>query len=276
MTYPTLMIHLQLGAENAGLFHVADALADRFGSDIIGIVACQPMQLIYNDTCYVPEAVFDQNRRDIDDEIGRIEAEFRRVLQTRSRVLGWRAIVSGGSLPDRIASEARCADLVVTAASSATVSDPSWRVNAGDLVMQVGRPVLAVPPGTGTIGFAHVVLGWKDTRESRRAAHDALPLLKMAGKVSVVELASTARMDDARRRVGDVAAWLKRHGVEAQALAVAAAGDEVTALGDWARQQDADIVVAGGYGHGRLHEWALGGVTRDLLFRSERCVLLSH
>ena len=55
-----------------------------------------------------------------------------------------------------------------------------------------------------------------------------------------------------------------------------ATGDDAFDLNTVASGGEADIIVAGAYGHGRLREWALGGVTHDLLSRAERCALLSH
>ena len=42
------------------------------------------------------------------------------------------------------------------------------------------------------------------------------------------------------------------------------------------RNEGADVIVAGAYGHSRLREWVLGGVTRDLLLRADMCALVSH
>ncbi len=64
--------------------------------------------------------------------------------------------------------------------------------------------------------------------------------------------------------------------MSAETLAAASAGDDAAQLNALAQERDAGVVVAGAYGHSRLHEWALGGVTRDLLLRTERCSLLSH
>jgi nucleotide-binding universal stress UspA family protein len=43
-----------------------------------------------------------------------------------------------------------------------------------------------------------------------------------------------------------------------------------------ANAEEADLIVAGAYGHNRMREWMLGGVTRNLLERSPICCLLAH
>jgi nucleotide-binding universal stress UspA family protein len=149
-------------------------------------------------------------------------------------------------------------------------------VNVGDRVMQVGRPVLVVPDAADELNLKQVVIGWKDTRETQRAVFDALPLLKKAAHVAVVEICADDEMAAARKRVEDVAGWLKWHGVVAEPHASPSTGDDASLLNAIAQEQGADIVVAGAYGHSRLREWVLGGVTRDLLLRGQNFSLLSH
>jgi nucleotide-binding universal stress UspA family protein len=275
VTYATLMVHLQLGQSNAGLLRIAGDLAERFQAAVIGIAACQPMQ-IYGEG-YVPADIIDQDREEIDKEMKAAEAEFRAALGSRIGDLAWRATVAFTSLADYLAQEARCADLLVTGVDrNASLFDASRHVAMGDLVMQIGRPVLVVPAAASKLAFDRIVLGWKDTRETRRAACDALPLLKRAGHVAVVAIAPPEEMTAARAQLEDVVGWLARHGVAAEALASPSTGDDAAELNEIADEQGADLIVAGAYGHSRLREWVLGGVTRDLLLRADRSSLVSH
>jgi nucleotide-binding universal stress UspA family protein len=149
-------------------------------------------------------------------------------------------------------------------------------MNAGDLIMQAGRPVFAVPNFRDGVKLERAIIAWKDTSETRRAALDALPLLKALASVTVVEIALEDELPAARSHVGDVIGWLKRHGIVADSIASASMGDDSAQLNNIAKTQDADMIVAGAYGHSRVREWALGGVTRDLLHRADRCLLVSH
>ena len=142
--------------------------------------------------------------------------------------------------------------------------------------MRAGRPVLLVPDGVDALGVDRMVVAWKDTREARRAVSDALPLLKLATEVSVVEIATEDDLASAELRCNDLVAWLRRHKVKAAAMPMLSTGDDATTLRDFAEDQRADLVIAGAYGHSRLREWALGGVTRDFLLRANRCSLVSH
>ena len=142
--------------------------------------------------------------------------------------------------------------------------------------MQAGRPCLIVPNGIDTLPLAHVVVGWKDTGETRRAVGDALPMLKAASRVTVVTIAPRDEVAAAEHRLQDIAGWLKRHGVDATTILSPSAGDDAARLSAILQEQDADLLVAGAYGHRRVREWALGGVTQDLLLRAGRCALVSH
>ena len=275
MSYATLMVHMEIGRGNAQLLKIAVDLADRFDANVIGIAACQPMQVVYADG-YIPGEVIEQSRQEMRLENQRAENEFRAAFQGRAASVSWRSIVMYGSLPNYIATEARSADLVITGVATGDFFDSSRSVNTGDLIMQVGRPVLIVPTAVKTLKVERMLVCWKDTRESRRAIVDALPLLKKASHVTVVEIADAEHLPDARHHLDDVIDWLNTHGVVANPLAPAAAGDVGSVLYAIAQQHDIDVVIAGAYGHSRMREWAFGGVTKDLLINTNRCALLSH
>jgi nucleotide-binding universal stress UspA family protein len=275
MTYATLLVHLECGQANAGLLQVAGDLAQTLEAAVIGVAACRPIQLAYDDG-YVSGELIEEDRKAIERELKQAEAEFRGALEGRSAKLEWRSKVMYAPLSDYLIHEARCADLIVTGVGTASMLTAARRADTGDLVMQAGRPVLVVPAAARGLQLRRVVLAWKDTREARRAASDALPLLERAAQVTIVEVAAADELEAVRARLADVAGWLRRHGVAAEPLATLATGDDKLQLATIAREQRADVLVAGAYGHSRLREWVLGGVTRELLLRSDHCSLLSH
>ena len=275
MTYATLMVHLDLGTSNEGRLRIAGDLATRFDAAVIGIAACQTMPVGY-DGSYVSGDLIEDDRRQKAKEMREAEAQFRNALGSRVGTLEWRAAMLFGPASEYLASEARSADLVITGVTSTAWLDPSRCLNAGDLVMQVGRPVLIVPTAAASLQLERIVIGWKDTRETRRAVADALPLLKKAARVLLVEIAREGDLKDARLQHADVLAWLSRHGVKAESAVLPSLGDDATRLRTIAREDGADVFIAGAYGHSRVREWALGGVTRDLLTGADRCTLVSH
>ncbi|MBC7669467.1 MAG: universal stress protein [Gemmatimonadaceae bacterium] len=276
MPYTTLMVHLELGRSNAGLLNVASDLAERLHAGVIGIAACQPAPIGYGEEYVLSGDLVQAARDELDRELKVAEAEFRGGLKGKVESVEWRSTITFGALSDYVAKEARSADLILTRLSTPDLLDHTRTVNTGGLVMQAGRPVLVAPEAIDTLKLDQILVAWKDTREARRAVVDALPLLQKAAQVMVAEIAAEADQAAAQTHVEQVAAWLQRHGVAAAAMASLAIGDDASRLSQLALEHDADLIVAGAYGHTRLQEWAFGGVTRDLLARKDRCVLLSH
>jgi nucleotide-binding universal stress UspA family protein len=276
VTYRSIMAHLELGHSNADLLGLVGDLAQRFDAGVTGIAVCQPMQIVYSEG-YVPADIIVEDREQREKELSTAEAEFRDVLQTRVARLEWRSAVTPDALPEYLAREARGADLLITGVDrNQSVFDHSRHVSVGDVVMHIGRPVLVVPAAASAVNFDNVVVGWKDTRETRRAIADALPFLQKATRVAVVEIVAEPGLDAARARLDDVVTWLGRHGVAAEPLARTSSGEDAHQLHVVALERNAGLIVAGAYGHSRVREWVLGGVTRDLLLRARHCALVSH
>ena len=133
-----------------------------------------------------------------------LEAEWRSALEFPNLVVG-RA--------------AAAADLVVAGKSPGKSRPDAFRsVALGDLLMGLGRPLLLAPAGMGEVRGRNVLVGWKDSPEARRALSDALPFLKRAEQVVLVEIGGDgASLPDAK-------AFLVRHEVKARAERVAADG----------------------------------------------------
>ncbi|PZU64849.1 universal stress protein [Sphingobium sp.] len=276
MSYATLMVHLELGKSNVDLLKITADLADRFQASVIGIAACQPIQYVYGDG-FISGEVLDQNLAEIQKEADAAEAEFRTVLGGRVTDVEWRFAITRASIADYIGEEVRSADLLITKPDrGSSLLDRTRNVDMGDLIIRAGRPVLLVPAGATRLSPERVLIAWKDSREARRAALDALPLLEMASHVTLVEIASEDDTAQAGKRLDDVADWFKRHGIAAVPLVVRATGDDASAIEAVAQEQSADVIVAGAYGHSRLREWVMGGVTADILLAANRCALLSH
>ena len=214
-------------------------------------------------------------RDEVDQHIGTAESEFRDAFRDRTVDLDWRALKDDADLAQCISRQARTADLVVAAVARGDMFDATRALTTEALVMPVGRPVLLVPPVRSPAKFERVLIAWKDSREARRAIADALPLMRHA-EVTVVEVVKQGHMDAARRHLDDVVAWLMQHGVAARALPVVSSGDDAADLRRIADSEHCDVIVAGAYGHSRMREWILGGVTRDLLMSPGRCCLVSH
>ena len=175
---------------------------------------------------------------------------------------------------------AHYADLSIVAGSPGESSDAdTTHAYLGNLLIESGRPVMVVPQGCRTPMLPRRILAaWKPTREAARAFHDALPFLCRAESVDIVVVNPVGGDRGHGEQPGaDIATHLSRHGVKVNVVAMPAERDDVSvALLRHAGEMGADMIVAGGYGHSRFREWALGGVTRELVMDSTIPLFFSH
>jgi nucleotide-binding universal stress UspA family protein len=275
MTYATVMVSLALDQSNEARLQAAGELAERFEADIVGVAAAQFAPPLYFTDGAEAQRLIDREEASVRRRLADLEAQFRAATRHRGGRAEWRSAMD---FPARyVLAQMRCADIVVTGGQSPAFSDAFALASSKDLVMQAGRPLLVVPDRVKWLDLRSVLVAWKDTPEARRAVVDALPLLRKASDVAIVEI---PEQDDERpaamARVTDVAAWLARHGVTATARVPEEAGQTTTQLEKIAGDVGAGLIVAGAYGHSRFRELILGGVTEYLVTQSVRCVLLSH
>jgi nucleotide-binding universal stress UspA family protein len=271
MTLSSIMVHLDLEATDDPCLRVALSLADIFDAKLIGIAAAVAEPSYYQGEAF-DEGSLEELRSDIIKRLAQAEDRFRSVSSPRT--IEWRSAVARPA--EYVSREARAADLLVIGAQRAgLVSDLAGSLDPGDLVMQIGRPILVVPPHVKSLEPKLAMVCWKDTREARRAVSDALPLLQKTQQVAVVEvIGEESSRDAAHARVDDIIHWLERHGVAAFARVFHCPVGENPM--EKLFQYGADVIVAGAYGHTRLREWVFGGFTYDLLHRSPVCTLLVH
>jgi nucleotide-binding universal stress UspA family protein len=276
MKYATVMVPLAVGQPNDARLEVAAQLAERFGAGVIGTAAAEFSPPLYFTEGEPAQRLIDQGWAAVKNRLKELEREFRAAMQNRGLQVEWR---SAEDFPTRfVVQQARACDIIVVGeAAPGGLADPFVQINPNDLVMQVGRPLLVVPGACNWLDLRSVLVAWKDTAEARRAASDALPLLRKSTEVTVVEIVEKeADRAAALSRVEDVTAWLSRHGVRASRQVPEQFDDAAVQLERVASDVGAGVIIAGAYGHSRFSEWILGGVTRRLINPSNRCSFLSH
>jgi len=275
MSFSSLLVYADPAASNDACFRVAGDLAARFQARAIGVSAGDITSgLYFSEGAYAAD-LLEQERTALQARMADAERAFRQALDGRAKALEWRSALD---LPAAfVARQGRAADLIVVGSHpDGDMLDPMVRLNPGELLLRAGRPVLVVPSDCNGLKAKNILVGWKDTREARRAIRDALPLLKLADEVHVVQVLETADdKSEVRSALDDVTAWLLVHGIKAAAMTPAATGKKGQ-LDAIAAERGSDLIVAGGYGHTRLREWIWGGMTLDLLTRTKCCSLLSH
>lgn len=263
MTYKSVLLHVEPAEEALARLRVAIGVAKSFEGRVIGVGAraFNPM----------PDPVglsIVKLRQEIDEGLARAENLFRETIAVEGIPYIWHAEVEFPS--DALLHHACDADLIV-AARNVEGAPSETQTGAADLIMSAGLPVLAVPPGA-QLDAKRIVIAWKNTREARRAMWDALPLLTRAEDVRLLRFAS-----DPAPELSNVVERLRLHNVrvtaEVRERTERSVAEDLLAAAD---AMGAGLIVAGAYGHSRLREWALGGVTQDLLTGSRMPVLFSH
>jgi len=171
------------------------------------------------------------------------------------------------------------ADLAIT---NQAAYDPRRGVsNMGfinSLVLETGKPVLLIPTGWHEPQLGNrIVVGWDESREAVRAVQDALPLLQHAEQVDVVSI--NYEGEDDVVDVSEITSYLKQRNVNNDFhLKITDEHHDTPekVLANYCEVNDVDLLVMGGYGHTRLREIILGGVTRHMIKNSEIPILLSH
>jgi nucleotide-binding universal stress UspA family protein len=143
-------------------------------------------------------------------------------------------------------------------------------------LIESGRPIIVVPYiQKGGLTLQRVVVCWDGGRTAARAVADALPLLERAKAVDVAIVTEERKNDEVTG--ASMNEHLARHGIAATVKRIAKGDIAVEdAILDYVADSGADLIVMGGYGHSRLREFVLGGVTRSMLRTMTTPVLMSH
>jgi nucleotide-binding universal stress UspA family protein len=171
---------------------------------------------------------------------------------------------------------ARLYDLTVVLQPEASHSSYDNTIPQG-ILFNSGGPMLMVPYiHKGPLDARHVGIAWDGSRLAARALRDALPFLTAAHAVTVIAV-NEDRHDDNEARSDQIVSHLARRGIKARAERLTADRDNVhgTIL-SIAADTNIGLLVMGGYGHSRLKERILGGVTRGIFESMTVPVLMSH
>jgi nucleotide-binding universal stress UspA family protein len=275
MPYANLLVHVQDDDISDARVHLAISLAKRFEAALTGVAAARADPLASANTGK-GGGVGAADLEFIESGLRSCERRFRRISK-ESQIHGqWYTRLDHPAAALNL--HAMTADLVLAGRQAeAVLHAPQSAFDPADVIMKSGRPVLVVPPGMPRLSGERVIIGWKNTREARRAVVDALPFLQAATQVTVVEFARHQDMPEAHEQTQLVAEYLGTHGVRATSLAEPyRRGTTAEQLISLAMKDKADLIVTGAYGHTWVHEWIFGGVTQVLLQHCPVCCLMSH
>jgi nucleotide-binding universal stress UspA family protein len=278
MPYRDMLVHVDSSSASAERLAIAARLARTFDAHLIGlyVAALAPIHQ-YAEADFGPDLVeaHDKYMREAADEA---ERTFRSRIEAGALKSEWRRLE--GNLPDLVLLNSRYVDLVVLGQRDPERLDPGTSPELPEhVILDAGRPVLVVPRSGSfaTVG-ERVVVAWTPSRGAVRAVNDALPILRQAKEVKILAVNPEIGLGGHGDVPGaDIALHLARHGVNAEAMQVESPDKRfgITIMNE-AAKVGADLIVSGAFGHSRLRELVLGGVTRRLLAEAKIPVLFSR
>jgi len=276
MTYASLLVAMDEGVESDARLELACDLAVAFDALLIGLSVGSIAPPLYDPLAggAMLGELLTLYRDMAEADVERARVRFAEATAERAVETEWRGGV--GYPAEFCRRAARAADLVILGGRNKFA--PGRAPDIADVLMGCGRPVLVTPPARirSPIGNPALV-AWKDCREARHALAGAIPLLQRASRVTLYSVCTSEENETADGEIAEVVRYLARHEIHAEPI-IGLAGEQSTGrrILDEAMAREAGLIVAGAYGHARLREWALGGVTRDLIADSTICLALAH
>jgi nucleotide-binding universal stress UspA family protein len=268
---------VDLGGERRPAIIAAD-LARRTGAHLTGVaIAFDPLVPIYTVAAPIPADFIIAAREQADDDAQAAVGAFQAIgaaagIPVEARI----AESASGNGFEEIVRQCRLTDLVVVGRQDRDRLEPMREALIEAILFQSGTPTLLIPPaGVTEFKTDKAIVAWDGGAIAARAVRAALPLLATAKSVIV------AMVDDGRKQAGepgaDIATYLARHDLDVTLRQIANAPSGAgSALLAFAAEESADWLVMGAYGHSRMREFFLGGVTRGVLSSATLPVLMVH
>lgn len=261
MEIRNIVVGLTIDAVDADLVALAVDLARHHKASLTGFVAAQPPVVASMGAGDVAGVLYTEQLNEIEASIKDVRDKFKALVPASIKTdFAGRVQQPAIGLID----VARKADLIIIGSAGEARDDGFRSIDIGEVLLGAGRPILLVAQGASKLKADKIVVAWKDTKEARRAIVDALPLLKAASDVQVVVI-DEGNLGPERESMLDAVAWLESHDVKVRGDVLPDENGAANAITKAAKTAGADLIVSGAYGHSRLREWLVGGVTRDLL-----------
>lgn len=272
-----IVVNLSSGGERDSAADFAISIATTFNAHLAGIAFAYepviPATIMGGIPTEIIESQRDESMKWAQGALGGFEAAARTAaISSESRIVD--ASLAGAA--DLFAQIARRFDIAVVGQAEKKSASPTDLIIEGAL-FESGRPVIVVPYiQTGGIKLDKVVIAWDGSRQAARAIADSIPFLERAKDIEIL-IVRGERGKAYQTRGAVMSQHLQRHGfkVTVNQITNPEADPQSTILSHIA-DTGTDFLVMGGYGHSRLREFILGGVTRSMLASMTIPVLMSH
>lgn len=278
MSIKTLLVCLTTPEHAETLMKIAVPLARKHNAHLVGLHTIEALLVYPGIAMHIPEPAFAAFNESQGDEADKIKAVFEKHTSNEDFLSEFRLVhAEATSATDRMIESARASDLVIMAHEDKETDRYDQRHAQTDVIRQSGRPVIVVPLGyVGPDIGDNILLGWSDTREAARAAHDMLGLAAQNAEVTVLRVGANGR-DGLKDSDGiDITETLSRHGLKPTLERRDAAGMDIAeVLNKVAFEKGADMIVTGAFGHSRAYDFVIGATTYALLRDAKLPVLFS-
>ena len=260
------------------ILRMAVPLARKHNAHLIGLHTIEALLVYPGIAMHVPETVF-ANFQDSQREVAEaIKAVFDRHTENEDFASEYRLVRSEDvSASERMVESARAADLVLMAKDKSDPERYDQRHAHEQVIRDCGRPVIVIPQDyEGPEIGANILVGWSDTREATRAAHDMLTIADPGARVTVLRVGKSSKDILADSDGIDLAEMLARHTLEPtleHRESMGAAVAEV--LHKSAFEKGADLIVTGAFGHSKTYDFVMGATSHALLRDARMPVLFS-
>lgn len=276
MALKRILVHFDQSQQGQSRMDLALTLARRFGGRLTGVYVIPTFIPPAFAVGQVPPAFLVEQERDAQEAAEAARRQFIERASKEGLTADWQSVQFSPVVELRRL--ARYADLAIMGQNDPDARDLVNQVRPEDVVLGSGRPVLVVPYiGAPATTGRRVVIAWNGGREAARAVGDALPLLRRAETVWALSIGRDAG-ETATSPTSELARFLADHGIRATPRELIA-GDDISAsdlLLSMLSDLGADLLVMGCYGHSRMREVVLGGMTRGILRHMTVPVLMSH
>jgi nucleotide-binding universal stress UspA family protein len=278
MSYRTVLVHADLSRHAPERIGLAAQLARTHDAHLLAIAATGVSREVFPHGYHASQGSLEASYFDpLRDSAARALEQFDRIASEAN--VSHETRLECDLASDALARMARFGDLVVVSQDDPAEALPGTIGRIPEYVAFASAcPVLVVPCAAPVRGIGrNVLVSWNGSKEASAAIQAAIPMLQLATRVRVVIFRSPDDNDaqDARCQA-DLAAFLSRHEVRAEILAVDRHIDCGRALLAMAEQEAYDTIVMGCYGHTQFRELFLGGVTRTVLQEARVPVLMAR
>ena len=272
-----IIVNLSVGEGANAAAEYAVSLAAAFDAHLAGIAFLYDPIVPVSGAGYIPADVIEAQER---DNAAAAKAAIDRFVAAgkRAGVAAEPLTISGSfaGVGNQFGRIARRFDLSIVGQAEPGTSAVE-EIIAESALFESGRPVIVVPYiQKAPLKLDRVMLCWDGSRAAARAIADAMPLLERAGRVEIVIVANERGKKD-EIEGADMGAHLARHGLNVEVKRTVLGDIDVAdVILSHAADAGSDFIVMGGYGHSRLREFVLGGVTRTIFRSMTAPVLMSH